>query len=202
MTTPTRSAAAPPGLPAPVTAGVGASLRRPDGAAKVKGEFAYSSDMWIEGKIWGVTLRSPHPYARIRSVDIGPALAMPGVYAVLTHEDVPGRKLYGLEIVDQPVLAVDTVRYHGEPVALVAADHPEIARQATKAIRVDYDVYQPITDARQALGHPRWPPGRTPAPATRPPTPGRPLATRDGIRCTTRPVRSASCRGNGRPCTR
>lgn len=156
MTTPTRSAAAPPGLPAPVTAGVGASLRRPDGAAKVKGEFAYSSDMWTEGMIWGVTLRSPHPYARIRSVDIGPALAMPGVYAVLTHEDVPGRKFYGLEIVDQPVLAVDTVRYHGEPVALVAADHPEIARQATKAIRVDYDVYEPITDARQALGHPRW----------------------------------------------
>src|SRR5450631_1171147 len=156
MTTPTRPAGAPPGLPAPVTGGVGASLRRPDGAAKVKGEFAYSSDMWMEGMIWGVTLRSPHPYARIRSVDIGPALAMPGVYAVITHEDVPGRKFYGLEIVDQPVLAVDTVRYHGEPVALVAADHPEIARQATKAIRVDYDVYEPITDARQALGHPRW----------------------------------------------
>ena len=106
--------------------------------------------------IWGVTLRSPHPYARIRSIDIGPALATPGVYAVLTHEDVPGSKLYGLEIVDQPVLAIDTVRYHGEPVALVAADHPEIARQAAKRIRVDYDVYEPITDAREALGHPRW----------------------------------------------
>ncbi len=106
--------------------------------------------------IWGVTLRSPHPYARIRSIDIGPALATPGVYAVLTHEDVPGSKLYGLEIADQPVLAVDTVRYHGEPVALVAADHPEIARQAAKRIRVNYDVYEPITDAREALGHPRW----------------------------------------------
>jgi xanthine dehydrogenase D subunit len=156
MTTPTRPTGAPQGLTTPVTAGVGASPLRPDGIPKVKGEFAYGSDMWMDGMIWGVTLRSPHPYARIRSVDIGPALAMPGVYAVLTHEDVPGNKFYGLEIVDQPVLAVDTVRYHGEPVALVAADHPEIARQATKRIRVDYDVYEPITDARVALGHPRW----------------------------------------------
>jgi xanthine dehydrogenase D subunit len=156
MTTPTRRAGAAPGRSAPVTAGVGASPGRPDGIPKVKGEFAYSSDLWMEGMVWGVTLRSPHPYARIRSIDIGPALATPGVHAVLTHEDVPGQKFYGLEIVDQPVLAVDTVRYHGEPVALVAADHPEIARQATKRIRVDYDVYEPVTDAREALGHPRW----------------------------------------------
>jgi xanthine dehydrogenase D subunit len=156
MTTPTRPAGPAPGRSAPVTAGVGASPRRPDGTPKVKGEFAYSSDLWMEGMVWGVTLRSPHPYARIRSIDIGPALATPGVHAVLTHEDVPGRKFYGLEIVDQPVLAVDTVRYHGEPVALVAADHPEIARQATKRIRVDYDVYEPVTDAREALGHPQW----------------------------------------------
>jgi xanthine dehydrogenase D subunit len=85
-------------------------------------------------------------------VDIGPALATPGVSAVLTHEDVPGSKLYGLEIVDQPVLAVDTVRYQGEPVALVAADHPEIARQAAKKIVVDWEVLEPVTDARTALG--------------------------------------------------
>jgi xanthine dehydrogenase D subunit len=156
MTTPTRPAGAAPGRSAPVTAGVGASPGRPDGTPKVRGEFAYSSDLWMEGMVWGVTLRSPHSYARIRSIDIGPALATPGVHAVLTHEDVPGRKFYGLEIVDQPVLAVDLVRYHGEPVALVAADHPEIARQATKRIRVGYDVYEPVTDAREALGHPRW----------------------------------------------
>ena len=156
MTAPTRPTGAPQGLTTPVTAGVGASPLRPDGTAKVKGEFAYGSDMWTDDMIWGVTLRSPHPYARIRSINIGPALATPGVYAVLTHEDVPGSKFYGLEIVDQPVLAVDTVRYHGEPVALVAADHPEIARQAAKRIRVDYDVYEPITDAREALGHPQW----------------------------------------------
>ncbi|MEP7036419.1 MAG: molybdopterin cofactor-binding domain-containing protein, partial [Actinomycetota bacterium] len=97
-----------------------------------------------------------HPYARIRSIDIGPALATPGVHAVLTHEDVPGEKLYGLEVTDQPVLAVEVVRYQGEAIALIAADHPEIARQAAKKIRVDYEVCKPVTDPIKALGHPGW----------------------------------------------
>jgi xanthine dehydrogenase D subunit len=152
-TTPTRSS---PGRATPVTGGVGSSAGRPDGTPKVTGEFVYSSDLWLDGMIWGVTLRSPHPYARIRSIETAEALAMPGVLAVLTQEDVPGNKFYGLEITDQPVLAVDVVRYQGEPVALVAADHPEIARQAAKRIRVDYEEYQPVTDAHEALGHPRW----------------------------------------------
>ncbi len=135
---------------------VGDSPLRPDANLKVSGEFAYASDLWMEGMVWGVTLRSPHPYARIRSIDIGPALATPGVHAVLTHQDVPGEKLYGLEIQDQPVLAIDVVRYQGEAVALVAANHPEIARQAAKKIRVDYEVYEPVTDPIEALGHPGW----------------------------------------------
>jgi xanthine dehydrogenase D subunit len=134
---------------------VGASAQRPDGVLKVKGEFAYASDLWMDGMVWGVTLRSPHPYARIRAVDIGEALATAGVHAVLTADDVPGDNLYGLELRDQPVLAHDVVRYQGEPVALVAADHPETARRAAARIRVDYEVYEPVTDAREALGHPR-----------------------------------------------
>ena len=104
--------------------GVGTSVRRPDGIPKVKGEFAYSSDMWADGMLWGATLRSPHPRACIRGIDISKALAVRGVHAVLTHEDVPGRKTYGLEHHDQPVLAFSEVRYQGEPVAIVAADHP------------------------------------------------------------------------------
>jgi xanthine dehydrogenase D subunit len=135
---------------------VGDSPQRPDGNLKVLGEFAFGSDLWIDGMIWGVTLRSPYPYARIRSIDIGPALATPGVSAVLTHDDVPGKKLYGLEIPDQPVLAIDVVRYKGEPIALVAANHPDVARQAAKKIRVDYEVYEPVTDPIEALGHPGW----------------------------------------------
>ncbi|MEU6710579.1 molybdopterin cofactor-binding domain-containing protein [Nonomuraea sp. NPDC046802] len=130
--------------------GVGVSARRPDATLKVTGEFAYASDLWLDGMVWGVTLRSPHPSAWIRSIDVGPALRTAGVLAVLTHEDVPGEKFYGLEHKDQPVLAIDQVRYQGEPVALVAADHPETARRAAAAIVVDYEVRPAITDPRQA----------------------------------------------------
>ena len=115
---------------APPGAGIGASVRRPDGIPKVKGSFAYASDLWADRMLWGSTLRSPHPRARIREIDIGPALRLSGVHAVLTHEDVPGRKTFGLEIPDQPVLAWEDVRYQGEAVAIVAADHPETARAA------------------------------------------------------------------------
>jgi xanthine dehydrogenase D subunit len=139
------------------TAGrIGEEASRPDSTLKVKGEFAFSSDLWMDDMLWGVTLRSPHPHARIRSVDIGPALATAGVYAVLTHADVPGRNRYGLEHADQPVLAHDTVRYQGEAVALVAADHPEVARLAAEKIVVDYEVLEPVTDAMRAIGHVDW----------------------------------------------
>ncbi|HEY1618792.1 MAG TPA: molybdopterin cofactor-binding domain-containing protein, partial [Streptosporangiaceae bacterium] len=142
---------APKELRGPATGGVGASPRRPDGRLKVTGQFAYGSDLWMEDMIWGVTLRSPHPYARITSMDIGPALATGGVYAVLTHADVPGSNRCGLEHADQPVLAEDLVRYQGEPVALVAADHPEVALRAARKIAVGYQVLEPVTDAVAAL---------------------------------------------------
>ncbi|PXY27112.1 xanthine dehydrogenase subunit D [Prauserella muralis] len=130
--------------------GIGSSPVRPDGTTKVRGEFAYSSDLWHEDMLWGATLRSPHPSARITGLDIAGALAVPGVYAVLTHADVPGVNRYGLEQPDQPVLAEDVVRYQGEPVALVAADHPETARRAMERIRVDYEELEPVTDAQAA----------------------------------------------------
>jgi OHCU decarboxylase len=130
---------------------VGTSTQRADGVPKVKGEFEYASDMRMEGMLHGATLRSPHPRADIWGIDVGPALAIPGVHAVLTHADVPGRKTYGMEVPDQPVLAIDHVRYQGEPVAIVAADHPETARRAAAAIQVEYDVLEPLTDAERAM---------------------------------------------------
>ena len=75
---------------------------------------------------------------------------MPGVHAVLTHDDVPGEKLYGLEFQDQPVLAIDRVLYYGEPVALVAAEHPEQARRAAESIRVEYEPLEPVADMERA----------------------------------------------------
>jgi xanthine dehydrogenase D subunit len=131
--------------------GVGADAPRPDGVLKVTGRFAFSSDLWAEGMIWGSTVRSPHPRALIVSIDPSDALRMPGVRCVLTHEDVPGRKTYGLEVADQPVLAIDEVRYQGEPVAVVAAEDPETARRAAAAIKVTYRPLVPVVDPDLAL---------------------------------------------------
>jgi xanthine dehydrogenase D subunit len=130
--------------------GIGESTLRPDGTLKVTGEFAYASDLWHEDMLWGFTLRSPHAHARIVSVDISEALAQAGVHAVMTHEDLPAAKTYGLEIQDQPVLAEGVVRFHGEPVALVAADHPETARRAAAKIKVVYEQLPLVVDEETA----------------------------------------------------
>jgi CO/xanthine dehydrogenase Mo-binding subunit len=130
---------------------VGESVKRVDAVPKATGEFAYSSDLYAAGMLWGHTLRSPHAHARIVEIDIAPALASPGVHAVLTHEDVPGQKRYGLEFPDQPVLAFERVRYFGEPVALVAAEHPEQARRAAERIGVTYEPLEPVIDPERAL---------------------------------------------------
>ncbi|GAA1902904.1 xanthine dehydrogenase subunit D [Streptantibioticus ferralitis] len=143
--------------------GIGESTLRPDGTLKVTGEFAYSSDMWHEDMLWGFTLRSPHAHAEIKSIDTSEALAQAGVYAVLTYDDLPTDvKNYGLEIQDTPVLAHGRVRHHGEPVALVAADHPETARRAAAKIKVEYVQLPVVHDEQTALAEdaPLLHPGR------------------------------------------
>ncbi|MDR7553897.1 MAG: molybdopterin-dependent oxidoreductase, partial [Armatimonadota bacterium] len=131
--------------------GVGESVHRVDGVPKVKGQFLYGSDLWAEEMLWGYTVRSPHAHARIRSVDVSAALVYPGVHAALVAADVPGKKVYGLEIPDQPVLAWDRVRYQGEPVAILAAIDLETARRAADRVRVVYEVLPAVTDMEQAL---------------------------------------------------
>src|SRR5207248_1135394 len=103
-------------------------------------------DIFAAGMLWGHTLRSPHAHALIAEIDISEAVGMAGVHAVLTHADVPGAKTYGLEFPDQPVLAFERVRYFGEPVAIVAADHPEQARRASEQIKVPYQPLEPVVD--------------------------------------------------------
>jgi CO/xanthine dehydrogenase Mo-binding subunit len=129
---------------------IGESVKRIDAIPKVTGEFAYASDLFAAGMLWGHTLRSPNAHARIAEIDISQALAMSGVHAVRTHADVPGAKTYGLEFADQPVLAIDRVRYFGEPVALVAAEHPEQARRAAEKIAVEYEPLEPVVDPERA----------------------------------------------------
>ena len=134
-----------------VREGVGVSVPRVDGFPKVKGQFSYGSDLWADEMLWGHTLRSPHPSARIQAIDISGAVGSPGVHAVLVADDVPGTRFYGLEFADQPVLAWEVVRYVGEPVAIVAAEHPELARRAADQIVVDYEPLDAVTDMEQAL---------------------------------------------------
>ena len=134
--------------------GLGESVLRPDAPPKVRGEFAFSSDLYVDGMVWGKTVRSPYPHARIVGIDITGALAMPGVHAVVTQDDLWGSRTYGLEHHDQPVFADDMVRFHGEPVAAVAADHPELAARACAAITVEYEVLEPLVDAEAAITAP------------------------------------------------
>ena len=132
---------------------LGTSASRPDGVAKVQGGFAFSSDMWADNMLWGATLRSPHPYARVLAIDVSGAYAIDGVATVVTAADVPGKLTYGLIVQDQPVFAAigDTVRYSGEPIAAVAADHPETCQRALAAIKVTYEVLTPVTDPEDCI---------------------------------------------------
>jgi xanthine dehydrogenase D subunit len=129
---------------------VGQSPPRPDGIPKLRGEFEFAQDLRAEGMLWGATVRSPHARARIVSIDVGPALAVGGVHACLTAEDVPGRATFGLEHPDQPVLAGDEVRFWGEPVAVVAAEDEVTARRAAALVEVVYEVLEPLTDPAEA----------------------------------------------------
>ena len=133
------------------TAGLGISATRPDGKEKARGDFLFSNDLSSEDMLWGQTLRSPYPSAKIRKIDFSQALAMEGVHAILTADDVPGENIFGLEHPDQPVLAFDIVRYVGEPVAIVAANHPEVAKRAVDAISVDYEQLDPLVNSQEAI---------------------------------------------------
>ncbi|MBY8887991.1 xanthine dehydrogenase family protein molybdopterin-binding subunit [Streptomyces sp. PTM05] len=134
--------------------GLGASVPPADAEAKARGVFPYAADLWAEGLLWAAVLRSPHASARIVSVDTTAAAAMPGVRAVVTHADVPGAATHGRRVADRPVFAHDVVRHHGEPIAAIAADHPDTARLAAAAIAVEYEVLEPVTDPETAFEAP------------------------------------------------
>jgi CO/xanthine dehydrogenase Mo-binding subunit len=113
--------------------------------------FRYLSDMRPENCLFAAVLRSPHPHARIISIDTVPARAMPGVAAVMTAADVPGRLRFGLRIQDQPILCVGKVRTVGDPVAAVAASTQAQALAACAAIKVIYELLPLVTDPERAL---------------------------------------------------
>ena len=129
---------------------IGQSITRGEGPDKVSGKAVYAADISLPGMLWGKVLRSPYPYARIISIDTTEALALPGVHAVVTGQDLPDTKI-GRRMIDMPVLAQGVVRFIGEKVAAVAADDPDIADEALLLIDVEYDELTPVFDAEEAM---------------------------------------------------
>jgi len=141
---------------------IGRSVSRPDEVLKVRGQARYADDYRFAGMVYGRTKRADYPHARIVRINTHKAAALPGVLAVLTHEDVPGKNIHGLVYEDWPCLAAEKVRYLGDPVAIVAAETAEIAEEALKHIQVEYEPLPVVGDpvyARQPgapLIHESW----------------------------------------------
>ncbi|MDQ2817629.1 MAG: xanthine dehydrogenase family protein molybdopterin-binding subunit [Candidatus Eremiobacteraeota bacterium] len=140
---------------------LGVAQPRMDAGAKVTGATIFTADLAAGDALAGCVLRSPHPFARIRSIDVRRARAMPGVAAIAHAATVPDKYLdFGIK--DQHLFAKTYARYAGEPVAAVAAQTQEQARAAADAIAIDYEVMEPVLDAEQALAddaplvHPDW----------------------------------------------
>jgi CO/xanthine dehydrogenase Mo-binding subunit len=129
---------------------LGQPVGRVDGVEKVTGNALYTSDLPLEGVLWGKVLYSPYAHARILSIDTSAAKALPGVVAVITGADV-GDGLYGSNLKDLPILARDRVRFVGERVAAVAAVDEDTAQAALDLIDVEYEELPAVFDLEEAM---------------------------------------------------
>ncbi len=129
---------------------VGTAVPRAEGSDKVSGQTVYAADVKLPGLLWAKILRSPHPHARVRRVDISLAEKVPGVCAIITGADVEGF-LIGKQIRDMPVLCWDKVRFIGDRVAAVAAETVDAAEEAIHLIEVDYELLPAVFDPLEAL---------------------------------------------------
>src|SRR6059036_607841 len=134
---------------------IGFPRRRVDARAKVTGQTRFADDIFLPRMAYCKLLRSPHPHARIRRMDVSRALAHPGVYLVLTGKDVPIQ--YGILPVsqDEQALCLDHVRHVGDPIAAVIAREELTAFEALDLIEVDYEILATISDPEQALATPQ-----------------------------------------------
>jgi CO/xanthine dehydrogenase Mo-binding subunit len=146
------------------------NLPRIDADAKVTGSARYTADLALPRMLHAKVLRSPHAHARVASIDARRAAALPGVAAVLTRDGLAGlNPTYGYFIKDQPIVAIDKVRYVGDMVAAVAAESEEIAVQALGLVEVRYEPLPVVATIEAALapGAPALfetpPPGIVPA---------------------------------------
>lgn len=132
---------------------IGKPLPKVDAIAKCTGETKYADDLNLPRMLYGKILRSPHPHARIKGIDTSRARARPGVFAVITGKDLPIK--FGILPVsqDEEALAVDKVRYVGDPVAAVAAIDEETAEEALQHIDVEYEVLPAVMSLEDALAN-------------------------------------------------
>ncbi|MCD6425285.1 MAG: molybdopterin-dependent oxidoreductase [Anaerolineales bacterium] len=131
---------------------VGQVVPRPEANKKVTGEAVYTDDISFPDMLFGATLRAGIPHGRVKKLDITKAKALPGVQAVLTADDIPGRVNHGLIIQDWPALigVGETARYVGDAIAIVAADTEDIARQALDLIDFEIEPLPMVTNAVDA----------------------------------------------------
>ncbi|MFQ5682610.1 MAG: xanthine dehydrogenase family protein molybdopterin-binding subunit [Candidatus Binatia bacterium] len=131
---------------------VGHTYPRFDGEEKVSGKAIYTGDLKLSGMTYGKVLRSPFPHARLVTVDARKALQLPGVITVLTRDDLSEFSFYyGAAYKDQPILAVDKVRYVGDPVAAVVAVDEATAEEAVNLMDVEYEELPALTTVEEAL---------------------------------------------------
>ena len=137
----------------PVRPGIGGNLHRVDARAKTLGTAEYVDDMYVEDMLIGAVLRAKFPRARIKSIDVSAAGALPGVEAVLTAEDVPGERYWGFIIKDWPALVAvgEETRYIGDALAVVAAHTKQQAQAALALITVEYEELPPVSSPQAAL---------------------------------------------------
>src|SRR5437868_13355546 len=135
---------------------IGTGTQRQDMLGHVTGASTYFNDHKLQGMLHLRVLRSPHAHARIRRIDTGEAERCPGVRRIIRGADVPRNLNTMLSLInfgkdDEPSLAVDKVRYKGEPIAAIVADSPREAYEAIAQVKIDYDALPGVSDAEAGL---------------------------------------------------
>lgn len=123
---------------------LGKSTVKKDTMDKILGKARFAADISLPNMLYGGVLRSPIVTGYIKSFDASEALAIPGVACVLTSKDIPGKNRIGIIIKDEPILVDDKIRRYGDAIAVVAAETPELVKDAIAAIKVEYEEIEPV----------------------------------------------------------
>ncbi|ACB85717.1 xanthine dehydrogenase family protein molybdopterin-binding subunit [Natranaerobius thermophilus] len=130
---------------------IGSDAVKRDALDKVTGQALFGNDIKMEGMLYGKVLRSHVPHANVKSINTQKAREMPGVKAILTHEDIPGENGVGIIFKDEPVLVEDKIRRNQDALCLIAAESPEIAEAAARNVEVELEEITPVSDVKDAM---------------------------------------------------